>query len=132
MMPDMSFSSCDAAEAAGYWNIPRTSPMYWKGGDRDNDGIACEKPGAGEGTGYPTTPVTTKPTPRPTKTKPTPETTKPATHQPTETHTAVAVADQPELPLTGPGEVTIVGGAVLMVGVAFVALFRRRRTRFTA
>lgn len=36
------FSNCSQARAAGYSDIPSSSPYYWPGGDRDGDGIACE------------------------------------------------------------------------------------------
>jgi hypothetical protein len=38
-----SFVNCDAAFAAGVFNIPKTDPSYADHLDGDNDGIACEK-----------------------------------------------------------------------------------------
>lgn len=46
----LSFPNCDAAAAAGYVNIPAGAPGYAPRLDRDNDGIACERAGAGSGT----------------------------------------------------------------------------------
>jgi hypothetical protein len=36
------FASCDAAHAAGVYNIPAGSPGYKPGQDGDGDGFACE------------------------------------------------------------------------------------------
>ncbi|MDQ0617309.1 excalibur calcium-binding domain-containing protein [Arthrobacter globiformis] len=44
------FPNCDAAAAAGAFNIPVGAPGYAPRLDRDKDGIACETPGAGSGT----------------------------------------------------------------------------------
>jgi hypothetical protein len=46
----LSFRNCDAAEAAGYVNIPAGAPGYAPHLDGDSDGIACERGGAGSGT----------------------------------------------------------------------------------
>lgn len=43
----MNFDNCTEAYAAGYSNIPKTSPFYAGKLDRDNDGIACDNPPAG-------------------------------------------------------------------------------------
>lgn len=93
----MSFSTCTEAYAAGYANIPKSSPNYAAKLDRDHDGIACDQPPAGF-------------TP----------------------HTQAGTATSERLPQTGPGEVGAAGALVLVVGVAAVAVMRRRRTRFVA
>ncbi len=36
------FATCNAAHAAGYFDIPRESPAYVSWQDGDNDGLACE------------------------------------------------------------------------------------------
>ena len=36
------YANCTAAKKDGRYNIPKGDPDYWSGGDRDNDGIACE------------------------------------------------------------------------------------------
>lgn len=36
------YSRCKDAAQDGVYNIPKGDPNYWPGGDRDNDGIACE------------------------------------------------------------------------------------------
>jgi hypothetical protein len=36
------YRNCTEAHQDGRWNIPKGDPDYWAGGDRDNDGIACE------------------------------------------------------------------------------------------
>ncbi|MGX9790065.1 excalibur calcium-binding domain-containing protein [Mycobacterium sp. MMS18-G62] len=38
------YRNCSEAFADGVCNIPSSDPCYWKGGDRDHDGIACECP----------------------------------------------------------------------------------------
>lgn len=40
--PGPVFATCADAKAAGVSNIPKGDPAYWPGGDRDDDGIACE------------------------------------------------------------------------------------------
>ena len=45
-----AFPNCTAAAAAGAFNIPAGAPGYGPHLDRDNDGIACERAGAGSGT----------------------------------------------------------------------------------
>ncbi|HEX4712246.1 excalibur calcium-binding domain-containing protein [Phenylobacterium sp.] len=45
------FTSCAAAHAAGFYNIPSGSKAYVEGQDRDGDGLACEPySGGGPGT----------------------------------------------------------------------------------
>lgn len=44
-----AFENCDAARAAGYTNIPWTSPLYGPHLDRDNDGSGCDAGGADDG-----------------------------------------------------------------------------------
>ncbi len=39
------YSSCSEAAEDGVYNIPEDSDDYWPGGDRDDDGIACESSG---------------------------------------------------------------------------------------
>lgn len=103
----MSFNNCDEAYAAGYANIPRSSPLYAKKLDRDQDGFACDKPPAGF-------------TP----------------HKATETSTGTQVhnsVDNGTLPLTGPGQVGALGALTLVIGAVTVVLVRRRRkVRFVA
>lgn len=36
------YDNCDDAHAAGVYDIPKGDPAYWKGGDRDDDGYACD------------------------------------------------------------------------------------------
>ena len=36
------YDSCTEAHDDGVWNIPESDDAYWEGGDRDDDGIACE------------------------------------------------------------------------------------------
>jgi hypothetical protein len=36
------YRNCTQAHTDGRWDIPMGDPDYWPGGDRDNDGIACE------------------------------------------------------------------------------------------
>jgi hypothetical protein len=36
------YRNCTEAHADGRYNIPQGDPDYWSGGDRDNDGLACE------------------------------------------------------------------------------------------
>ena len=36
------YSNCTQAHKDGRYDIPQGDPDYWSGGDRDNDGIACE------------------------------------------------------------------------------------------
>lgn len=38
----LPFPGCDAAEAAGVYNIPATSPAYAPALDSDSDGVGCE------------------------------------------------------------------------------------------
>lgn len=102
----MSFDNCTEAYLAGYANIPAGSPMYAKKLDRDHDGTACDQPPAGF--------------------KP---------HQQTQTGTKMetSVGVGAQLPKTGPAaEIGGAGAVMLVVGIAVAAVFRRRRTRFTA
>ena len=39
------YESCSEAAEDGVYNIPEDSDDYWPGGDRDDDGIACESSG---------------------------------------------------------------------------------------
>ena len=43
--PDMKFSSCKEALAAGYSHMTTGSPGYSTNLDRDGDGVACDKVG---------------------------------------------------------------------------------------
>lgn len=36
------YANCSQAKADGRSDIPQGDPDYWNGGDRDQDGIACE------------------------------------------------------------------------------------------
>jgi hypothetical protein len=36
------YSNCTQAHKDGRYDIPKGDPDYWAGGDRDDDGIACE------------------------------------------------------------------------------------------
>lgn len=36
------YRNCTEAHADGRYDIPQDDPDYWPGGDRDQDGIACE------------------------------------------------------------------------------------------
>ncbi|MDD4868478.1 MAG: excalibur calcium-binding domain-containing protein, partial [Mycobacterium sp.] len=36
------YRNCTEAHRDGRYNIPTGDPDYWTGGDRDNDGLACE------------------------------------------------------------------------------------------
>lgn len=36
------YANCTEAHQDGRSNIPQNDPDYWPGGDRDQDGIACE------------------------------------------------------------------------------------------
>lgn len=112
----MTFANCGAAYDAGYANIPRGDPNYAAHLDRDNDGVACETPPAGfkqhgssstSNSGSSTTGSTS-----------------------TGTTTANGTAT---LPKTGPAsDLGIAGGLLLVVGVAVVAVKRRRKVRFVA
>jgi hypothetical protein len=39
---DGPYANCTQAHKDGRWDTPQGHPDYWAGGDRDNDGIACE------------------------------------------------------------------------------------------
>lgn len=104
----MSFDNCAQAYDAGQSHIKKTSPLYAKHLDRDRDGIACDNPPEG----FVAKPAVTK-------------TAKP---QPTATTTAQAgVGTADRLPVTGPGEVGGVAALLLVIGVAVLAVTRRRR-----
>ncbi len=36
------YDNCTEAHDDGVWDIPESDDAYWSGGDRDDDGIACE------------------------------------------------------------------------------------------
>lgn len=36
------YSNCTEAHEDGRYNIPEGDDAYWSGGDRDDDGLACE------------------------------------------------------------------------------------------
>jgi hypothetical protein len=36
------YSNCTQAHQDGRYDIPKSDPDYWSGGDRDHDGVACE------------------------------------------------------------------------------------------
>ena len=36
------YANCTQAHKDGRYDIPKGDPDYWAGGDRDNDGVACE------------------------------------------------------------------------------------------
>lgn len=104
----MTYQNCDDAYAHGRSNIPRSDPSYAAKLDRDGDGVACDQPPPGF-------------TPRPAQPTPT------ATHA-TPVKTFTSAATTPTLPLTGPAtEYTVAGGVLLALGVAGIAVARRRR-----
>ena len=39
------YDNCTEAHDDGVWDIPESDDAYWSGGDRDDDGIACESYG---------------------------------------------------------------------------------------
>ena len=39
---DGPYANCTQAHQDGRYDIPEGDSDYWPGGDRDNDGIACE------------------------------------------------------------------------------------------
>jgi hypothetical protein len=41
-MASGQYRNCTQAHQDGRYDIPQGDPDYWPGGDRDNDGIACE------------------------------------------------------------------------------------------
>jgi LPXTG-motif cell wall-anchored protein len=101
----MSFDNCTQAYQAGRANIPQGDPAYAIKLDRDHDGVACEKP---------------------------PANFRPAAGTQAGTSTSTGLPTAGQLPKTGPGtELGAAAAALLVLGVLTVALFRRRRTRFT-
>lgn len=36
------YANCTEAHADGRYDIPESDPAYWDGGDRDQDGFACD------------------------------------------------------------------------------------------
>lgn len=100
----MTFANCTEAYAAGVANIKVGNPAYALKLDRDHDGVGCEQPPAGFH----------------------------ARHSAgTKVESGASVGTQ--LPQTGPaGEIGVLGGLMLLVGVVSVALVRRRRVRFTS
>jgi hypothetical protein len=36
------YKNCTEAHKDGRYDIPKGDPDYWSGGDRDDDGVACE------------------------------------------------------------------------------------------
>lgn len=36
------YANCSEARADGRTDIPESDPAYWPGGDRDQDGYACD------------------------------------------------------------------------------------------
>lgn len=101
----MDFKNCTEAYKAGRSNIPKGDPAYSAKLDADHDGIGCDNPPAGF---------------------------KPVQNTNTgtiETGSGTGTA----LPKTGPAaEVGGIGAALLVIGVAAVAVRRRNRVRFTA
>lgn len=41
-LADRPYANCTEAHDDGRWDIPQDDPAYWDGGDRDNDGFACD------------------------------------------------------------------------------------------
>jgi hypothetical protein len=39
------YDNCTEAHDDGRWDIPQSDDAYWEGGDRDDDGYACDSPG---------------------------------------------------------------------------------------
>jgi hypothetical protein len=106
----VTFSNCTQAYNAGYSDIPQSSPLYSRKLDRDGDGIACDNPPPGF----------------------TPNTDTPETPAPGASTGTATPGDGGQLPLTGPGEVGVVGALLLAAGAAAVVGVRRRRRRFHA
>lgn len=103
--PAVSFDNCAEAYDAGRSHIPSSDPDYAPKLDRDKDGIACDDP-----------PPDFQAAPKPGATS-----------------TQATVGTQDELPKTGPAaELGIVGGGVLLLGLAAALIARRRRSRFVA
>lgn len=75
VLPQAMFSSCAAANAAGYYNIPIGHPAYSSRLDGDKDGIACEWKGVGSPPPLPNPSPSPQPSPSPSPSpspKPTP------------------------------------------------------------
>lgn len=123
----MTFKNCTDAYNQGVSDIPRTSPSYAARLDRDKDGVGCERKDAPAGF-TPRVEQTAKPipskshTPAPTRTK--------------ETGTVTVIengaGNGTALPKTGPGEITAVGGGIILLGAVALVALRRKRTRFSA
>ncbi|WP_151724084.1 excalibur calcium-binding domain-containing protein [Arthrobacter luteolus] len=108
-----AYPNCDAAAAAGVYNIPAGAPGYAPNLDRDGDGIACEDPTA--------TPAPPAPTDMPLP--------NPGGQPP-------QVADVPAgAPSTGVAQeegtdgtrALVAGGAVVLLAGASLALYRKSR-----
>ena len=41
-LADRPYANCTEAHADGAYDIPEGDPAYWDGGDRDQDGYACD------------------------------------------------------------------------------------------
>jgi hypothetical protein len=41
-LAERPYANCTEAHDDGRWDIPQNDPAYWDGGDRDNDGYACD------------------------------------------------------------------------------------------
>lgn len=109
------YPNCDAAAADGLYNIPQGDPRYAPGLDRDNDGLACDGPGA--------TPSIPLPTPTVPPTTPDPTSTPQMTHTPKGgVDAGVAVKDNS--PDTG---AFVLGGGLLLVAAGAGTYMVRRR-----
>ena len=41
-LAERPYANCTEAHDDGQWDIPQGDPAYWDGGDRDDDGYACD------------------------------------------------------------------------------------------
>ena len=41
-LAERPYANCTEAHQDGRYDIPQNDPAYWSGGDRDNDGYACD------------------------------------------------------------------------------------------
>jgi Excalibur calcium-binding domain len=41
-LAERPYANCTEAHDDGRWDIPQDDAAYWDGGDRDNDGYACD------------------------------------------------------------------------------------------